>query len=53
VRSMRAKMVSHAIASQQELDELDRVTRAHLADPDTLTIPNLYFLVWGRKPDRR
>jgi SAM-dependent methyltransferase len=53
VRSMRAKIVSHAIASQQELDELDRVTRAHLADPDTLTSPNLYFLVWGRKPDRR
>ena len=46
---MRAKIVSHEIATEQELDELDRTLRAHLDDPDTLMIPNLYFLVWGRK----
>lgn len=28
---------------------LDRATRAHLDDQDALVIPNLYFLVWGRK----
>ena len=49
VRSMRAKIVSRAIASEQELDELDGIIRVHLDDPDTLVIPNLYFLVWGRK----
>jgi SAM-dependent methyltransferase len=49
VRSMRAKIVTHEIASEQELDDLDRTIRAHLDDPDTLMIPNLYFLVWGRK----
>jgi hypothetical protein len=37
------------LSSCGELDELDRATRAHLDDQDALVIPNLYFLVWGRK----
>ena len=51
VRSMRAKIIEHGIASAQELDDLDEALRAHLDDPGTLVIPNLFILTWGRKPD--
>jgi SAM-dependent methyltransferase len=51
VRSMRAKIVERGIASERELDELDRVLRVHLDDPATLVIPHLFILAWGRKPD--
>jgi hypothetical protein len=47
---MRAKIVQQGIADEEELDDLDRAAREHLDDPCTLIIPNLFFLVWGRKP---
>jgi SAM-dependent methyltransferase len=50
VRSMRPKILERGIASEQELDELDQAVRAHLDDPDTLVLPSLLFLAWGRKP---
>ena len=49
VRSMRPKIIDRGIADEQELDQLDRAVRQHLADPRTLVMPNLYFLAWGRK----
>jgi SAM-dependent methyltransferase len=49
VRSMRAKIVARGIASEQELDDLDRAAREHLADPFTLVMPGVYFMAWGRK----
>jgi SAM-dependent methyltransferase len=51
VRSMRPKIVAAGIASERELDELDHAVREHLNDPDTLMLPHLLFLAWGRKPD--
>jgi SAM-dependent methyltransferase len=51
VRSMRPKIVAAAIASERELDEVDHAVREHLNDPDTLMLPHLLFLAWGRKPD--
>ena len=50
VHSMRAKIVAKGIASEAELDEVDRAVRAHLDDPDTLVLPHLLFLARGRKP---
>jgi SAM-dependent methyltransferase len=50
VRSMRSKIVALGIASEQELDDLDRAAREHLDDPHTLVLPHLFFLAWGRKP---
>jgi SAM-dependent methyltransferase len=50
VRSMRPKIVALGIASEQELDDLDRAAREHLDDPHTLVLPHLFFLAWGRKP---
>jgi hypothetical protein len=50
VRSMRAKILTAGIAGEGELDEVDRAVREHLSDPDTLMLPNLLFLAWGRKP---
>jgi hypothetical protein len=38
------------IASEQELDDLDRAAREHLDDPHALVLPHLFFLAWGRKP---
>jgi hypothetical protein len=37
---------------EQELAELDREVRAHLADPATLVIAHLLMVAWGRKPSR-
>jgi ubiquinone/menaquinone biosynthesis C-methylase UbiE len=49
VRSMRAVILERRLAEDQELDELDRRAREHLANPNTL-IMTVYFLAWGRKP---
>jgi SAM-dependent methyltransferase len=51
VRSMRPKIMAAGIATERELDEVDLAVRQHLSDPDTLMIPHLLFLAWGRKPD--
>jgi SAM-dependent methyltransferase len=50
MRSMRSKIVERGIAAERELDELDRAAREHLDHPDTLVMPHLLFLAWGRKP---
>jgi SAM-dependent methyltransferase len=50
VRSMRPKILERGIASEQELDEVDRAVREHLADPHTLMMPHILFLAWARKP---
>jgi len=52
VRSMRPRILERGIASEQELDELDRAAQRHLDDPRTLVLPHLLFLAWGRKPAR-
>jgi ubiquinone/menaquinone biosynthesis C-methylase UbiE len=51
VRSMRPKILAAGIASERELDEVDHAVREHLSDPDTLMMPHLLVLAWGRKPD--
>jgi SAM-dependent methyltransferase len=50
VRSMRPKILAGGIAGHSELDEVDRAVREHLSDPNTLMLPHLLFLAWGRKP---
>jgi len=50
VRSMRPRILERKLADERELDELDRAAREHLGDPDTLVLPHLLFLAWGRKP---
>jgi ubiquinone/menaquinone biosynthesis C-methylase UbiE len=50
VRSMRPVIVEQGIADEAELDELDHAVREHLADPDTLVVPFMYIMAWGRKP---
>lgn len=49
VRIVRPKLVERGLASERELDDLDREARAHFADPDTVTVPHLFFLAWARK----
>ncbi|HSS08947.1 MAG TPA: methyltransferase domain-containing protein [Acidimicrobiales bacterium] len=49
VRSMRPMIFEMGLAEEHELDELDRAARQHLADPNTLIMPSLYFLAWGRR----
>ena len=48
-RSLRAIILERGLAEEQELDELDRTAREHLANPNTLVM-TVYFLAWGRKP---
>jgi ubiquinone/menaquinone biosynthesis C-methylase UbiE len=50
VRSMRPVILERGLAEERELDELDRTVREHLANPNTLMMPTLYFLAWGRRP---
>jgi hypothetical protein len=51
VRSLRSKILRAGLASEQELDELDREVRAHIDDPRTVLAPMLCITAWGRKPD--
>jgi ubiquinone/menaquinone biosynthesis C-methylase UbiE len=50
VRAMRPQILQMGLADQDELEQIDRAAREHLADPDTLIMPGLMFLVSGRKP---
>jgi ubiquinone/menaquinone biosynthesis C-methylase UbiE len=50
VRTLRAQILALGAADEQELDELDAAARTHLADPDVVVMPHLYFLATGRKP---
>jgi SAM-dependent methyltransferase len=53
VRSLWPVIIELALASEQELAELDREVRQHLADPATLVLPHLLVVARGRKPDNR
>jgi ubiquinone/menaquinone biosynthesis C-methylase UbiE len=50
VRAMHPQIVELGLADQAELDRLDREVREHFADPNTLVMPGLHFMAWGRKP---
>jgi SAM-dependent methyltransferase len=50
VHSMWPRALELGLASAAELAEADAQIRAHFADPDTLVISGLNFLVWGRRP---
>ncbi len=53
VVAMRDKIIERGIADSEELEKVDAEVRAHLSDPDTLILPHLYFLAWGRKPNTK
>jgi len=48
-RTLRDKIVRRGLADADELDEIDRAVRMHLADPHTL-IAHTSFIAWGCKP---
>lgn len=50
VRSLRPVAVELGLADECELDALDRAAREHLADPHTVSMGPLLFVVWARKP---
>jgi hypothetical protein len=50
VRAMRPQVVDMGLADERELEELDGAARKHFEDPDTVVMPSLMFLAWGRKP---
>ena len=50
VRSMRPQIVEMGLADERELEELDAAVRKHFENPDTVVMPHLHFLAWGRKP---
>ena len=51
IRSMRPYVLELGLASETELDELFAEALAHLDNPEVVVMPNLSFLVSGRKPD--
>ena len=50
VRTLRSHILALRAADEQELDALDAAAREHLANPDVVVMPHLYFLATGRKP---
>jgi hypothetical protein len=50
VRSMRSQISAMGLASEPELDDLDRQARQHLNDPDTVVVFGFLFVAWGRRP---
>jgi ubiquinone/menaquinone biosynthesis C-methylase UbiE len=50
VRSLRPHVLDMGLADERELDDLDAALRAHLQNPNVITMPVLNFLAWGRKP---
>ena len=50
IRSLRPQIIAMGLADERELDHLDQAARRHFANPDTLVMPFLNFLAWGRKP---
>jgi SAM-dependent methyltransferase len=50
-RSLARPIVAMGLASEAELEELDRQARAHLNHPDTVTMSGFLFLAGGRKPN--
>ena len=51
IRSMRPYVVELGLASETELDELFTEALAHPDNPEVVMMPNVNFLVSGRKPD--
>ena len=50
IGALRPQILQMGLADAGELDELDAALREHLAKPETLVLPSLFFLAWGRKP---
>jgi hypothetical protein len=48
VCTLRPLILRFGLSDEQELDELDREVRAHLANPATLAMAHL-LVAWGRK----
>jgi SAM-dependent methyltransferase len=48
-RSLRPVILEQGLVDEAELDRLDGAVRSHLANPDVLVVPHLYFLAWGRR----
>lgn len=50
IRSMRPSVLELGLATETELDDLMAAALIHLDNPDTVVMPHMNFLVWGRKP---
>ena len=50
IRAMRPQLLSLGASDEAELDSLDTIARAYLANPNVVVMPNLTFLACGRKP---
>ena len=51
VQVMRPKLIAAGLLTAAEHDEPDREARAHIAAPETIVMPHLSFLAWGRVPE--
>jgi SAM-dependent methyltransferase len=52
LRSLRPMVLELGLSDEQELDEVDRAVREHLADPHTVVMSHLLVVAWARKPAR-
>jgi SAM-dependent methyltransferase len=52
IHSLRGPILGLGLADEGELEELEAAARAHLTKLETLVVPDLFFIAWGRKPIR-
>ena len=52
LRGLHPAVVSLGLASQPELDALDRAVRSHLDDSRILVVPHPSILTWAASPPR-
>jgi len=52
VRSLRPMILELGLSDEQQLGEVDRTVREHLADPRTVLMSHLLVVAWARKPAR-
>lgn len=50
VENLSSRLLEHGLVGEDELLGLKHALGAHLADPDTFVISNLFVQAWGRKP---
>jgi ubiquinone/menaquinone biosynthesis C-methylase UbiE len=53
IRALRPQITEMGLVDERELDQLDVAARRHLQNPETVVMPCLNFLAWGRKRARQ
>jgi ubiquinone/menaquinone biosynthesis C-methylase UbiE len=51
LENLSERLVAQKLIGERELGDLKAAMKRHIDDPETLVMSNLFFQVWGRKPE--